>query len=45
MEENVDAPLTLTRLARRAGVSARHLQDLFQETMGARRMPITWRSG
>ncbi len=34
MEETVDAPLTLTRLARRAGVSARHLQDLFQETMG-----------
>jgi transcriptional regulator GlxA family with amidase domain len=34
MEETVDAPLTLTRLARRTGVSARHLQDLFQETMG-----------
>jgi transcriptional regulator GlxA family with amidase domain len=34
MEETVDAPLTLTRLAKRAGVSARHLQDLFQETMG-----------
>ncbi len=34
MEETVDAPLTLSRLARRAGVSARHLQDLFQETMG-----------
>jgi transcriptional regulator GlxA family with amidase domain len=34
MEETVDAPLTLTRLARRTGVSARHLQDLFHETMG-----------
>lgn len=34
MEETVDSPLTLTRLARRAGVSARHLQDLFHETMG-----------
>lgn len=34
MEETVEAPLTLSRLARRAGVSARHLQDLFQETMG-----------
>ncbi|CAN7452734.1 GlxA family transcriptional regulator [Pararhizobium sp. LjRoot255] len=34
MEETVDAPLTLTRLAKRAGISARHLQDLFQETMG-----------
>lgn len=34
MEETVDAPLTLVRLARRTGVSARHLQDLFQETMG-----------
>ncbi|MBB3975420.1 transcriptional regulator GlxA family with amidase domain [Rhizobium azooxidifex] len=34
MEETVDAPVTLTRLARRVGISARHLQDLFQETMG-----------
>lgn len=34
MEETVDAPLTLSRLARRVGVSARHLQDLFRETMG-----------
>ena len=34
MEETVEAPLTLARLARRTGVSARHLQDLFQETMG-----------
>ena len=34
MEETVDAPLTLARLARRIGISARHLQDLFQETMG-----------
>ena len=34
MEETVDAPLTLTRLAKRVGISARHLQDLFQESMG-----------
>jgi transcriptional regulator GlxA family with amidase domain len=34
MEETVDAPLTLMRLARRVGISARHLQDLFHETMG-----------
>ncbi len=34
MEETVEAPLTLARLARRLGVSARHLQTLFQETMG-----------
>ncbi|WKL25884.1 GlxA family transcriptional regulator [Sinorhizobium meliloti] len=34
MEETVEAPLTLARLARRVGVSARHLQDLFKETMG-----------
>jgi transcriptional regulator GlxA family with amidase domain len=34
MEETVEAPLSLTRLARRSGVSARHLQDLFRETMG-----------
>ncbi|WP_275783632.1 GlxA family transcriptional regulator [Pararhizobium gei] len=34
MEETVDAPLTLARLARRVGVSARYLQDMFEETMG-----------
>lgn len=34
MEENVEAPLSLARLAKRAGVSARHLQDLFRDTMG-----------
>lgn len=34
MEETVEAPLTLARLARRAGISARHLQDLFHEVMG-----------
>jgi transcriptional regulator GlxA family with amidase domain len=34
MEETVEAPLSLSRLARRSGVSARHLQDLFHETMG-----------
>lgn len=34
MEETVEAPLTLARLARRIGVSARHLQDLFRDTMG-----------
>jgi len=34
MEETVEAPLSLTRLAKRAGVSARHLQDLFREVMG-----------
>jgi transcriptional regulator GlxA family with amidase domain len=34
MEETVEAPLSLTRLARRSGVSTRHLQDLFRETMG-----------
>jgi transcriptional regulator GlxA family with amidase domain len=34
MEETVEAPLPLARLARRAGVSARRLQDLFRETMG-----------
>jgi transcriptional regulator GlxA family with amidase domain len=33
MEETVEAPLTLSRLAKRAGVSARHLQDLFREIM------------
>ncbi|WEZ83039.1 GlxA family transcriptional regulator [Rhizobium sp. 32-5/1] len=34
MEETVEAPLTLAKLARRIGVGARHLQDLFRETMG-----------
>ncbi|OCP09324.1 MULTISPECIES: GlxA family transcriptional regulator [unclassified Ensifer] len=34
MEETVEAPLTLVRLARRIGVSTRHLQDLFRDTMG-----------
>ncbi|SIQ23418.1 transcriptional regulator, AraC family [Rhizobium sp. RU20A] len=34
MEASVEAPLTLARLARKIGVSARHLQDLFQATMG-----------
>ncbi|MDX3925025.1 MAG: GlxA family transcriptional regulator [Shinella sp.] len=34
MEETVEAPLTLVRLARRIGISARHLQELFQESMG-----------
>jgi transcriptional regulator GlxA family with amidase domain len=35
MEENVEQPLVLTRLARRVGISARHLQALFQESIGA----------
>jgi transcriptional regulator GlxA family with amidase domain len=35
MEENIEQPLVLTRLARRIGVSARHLQALFQESIGA----------
>jgi transcriptional regulator GlxA family with amidase domain len=34
MEESVEAPLPLARLAKRSGVSARHLQDLFRQTMG-----------
>ncbi|MDO9414642.1 GlxA family transcriptional regulator [Pararhizobium sp.] len=34
MEETVEAPVTLARLARRVGISARHLQDLFHEIMG-----------
>jgi transcriptional regulator GlxA family with amidase domain len=34
MEETVDQPLSLARLARRAGVSARHLQTLFKESVG-----------
>ncbi|EHS50978.1 transcriptional regulator, AraC family [Rhizobium sp. PDO1-076] len=35
MEENVEQPLTLVRLARRVGISARHLQALFQDDVGA----------
>ncbi|WFU11367.1 GlxA family transcriptional regulator (plasmid) [Rhizobium sp. CB3090] len=35
MEENIEQPLVLARLARRVGVSARHLQALFQESIGA----------
>jgi transcriptional regulator GlxA family with amidase domain len=33
MEETVEAPVTLARLARRIGISVRHLQDLFRDTM------------
>ncbi|MGA1834009.1 GlxA family transcriptional regulator [Rhizobium wenxiniae] len=35
MENTVEAPLSLSKLARRSGVSIRHLQDLFHQTMGA----------
>jgi transcriptional regulator GlxA family with amidase domain len=35
MEENIEQPLILARLARRVGVSARHLQGLFRESLGA----------
>jgi transcriptional regulator GlxA family with amidase domain len=34
MEETVEAPIPLAKLARRCGVSARRLQDLFRELMG-----------
>lgn len=34
MEENIEQPLLLSRLAKRIGISARHLQALFQETIG-----------
>jgi transcriptional regulator GlxA family with amidase domain len=34
MEDNVEQPIVLAKLARRVGVSARHLQTLFQEGMG-----------
>ncbi|MBK0400735.1 GlxA family transcriptional regulator [Limibaculum sp. M0105] len=34
MEANLDAPLPLERIARRAGVSARHLQTLFRRRFG-----------
>jgi len=33
MEENIEQPLLLARLARRVGVSARTLQSLFQESL------------
>ncbi|WP_208245401.1 GlxA family transcriptional regulator (plasmid) [Rhizobium sp. T1470] len=35
MEENIEQPIVLTRLARRVGISARHLQGLFQQSTGA----------
>lgn len=35
MEEHVEQPLVLARLARRVGVSARRLQTLFQDDFGA----------
>lgn len=35
MEENIEQPLLLEKLARKVGVSARHLQDLFQASIGA----------
>ena len=34
MEETVDRPLALEKLARRTGISARHLQTLFQQSFG-----------
>lgn len=34
MEESIEEPLPLARLARRVGISARHLQDLFRKTIG-----------
>ncbi|MBL0371675.1 GlxA family transcriptional regulator [Rhizobium sp. KVB221] len=34
MEESVDQPLSLEKLARRSGLSARHLQSLFNEAFG-----------
>jgi transcriptional regulator GlxA family with amidase domain len=34
MEETVDQPLPLERLARRSGLSARHLQNLFNQSFG-----------
>ncbi len=34
MEDTVEAPLPLARLARRSGISIRHLQDMFRQTMG-----------
>ncbi len=35
MEDNIEQPIVLARLARRVGISARHLQDLFQASIGA----------
>lgn len=35
MEENIEQPVMLSRIAKRVGVSARHLQGLFQESIGA----------
>lgn len=34
MEENIEQPLLLSRLARRVGLSARHLQSLFHAMIG-----------
>ncbi len=34
MEETIDTPLPLEKVARRAGVTARHLQTLFQNCLG-----------
>jgi transcriptional regulator GlxA family with amidase domain len=34
MEETVDQPLSLERLSRRTGISARHLQSLFNDSFG-----------
>lgn len=34
MEENIEQPLRLSRLAKRVGVSARHLQALFSDIIG-----------
>ena len=45
MEEHIEQPLIAGRLARRVGISARHLQELFQQTSGRRRMSIIWRCG
>jgi len=35
MEDHIEQPLVLARLARRVGISARHLQALFQDSIGA----------
>lgn len=34
MEENIEQPLHLARIARQIGISARHLQDLFRDSIG-----------
>lgn len=34
MEDNIEQPMLLTRLARRVGMSARHMQTLFRDTIG-----------